>query len=228
MAPYWKTGFSEIMGNHQSHDINKNINYSRIRTRNMPQRLRIWIYAHIGGILNRKWALSVLLFISWLLIQYFFGKKIIGLLLVVYLFILLISSRKPYFPMLIGSIFIIIIFFTPLLDALRDIRDADLQALEGPRQTLKNIYSPNSGQEVLPRQVQQILTLLHSNTIEDFQLSDEIRNDPLLVQRTTEAAWPIKVDGSSHYFIVFNDEMKPYPDCNVIDQAQDVALVYCR
>lgn len=126
-----------------------------------------------------------------------------------------------------GLVLIIILFKTPTIEAWTNLIQANISTVQHLKLSPSNIFSPNSGQEVLPVQVQQMLSLLQTHQIGSYQLSNQLMQNPLIFQRTIESAWPIKMEGKSSHFLIAIEEIKNYASCVQIDQREDVALVYC-
>ncbi|MCJ7702124.1 MAG: hypothetical protein MUO62_11105 [Anaerolineales bacterium] len=126
-----------------------------------------------------------------------------------------------------GLVLIIILFKTPTIEAWTKLIQANISTAQHLKLSLSHIFSPNSGQEVLPVQVQQLLSLLQTHQISSYQLSNQLMQNPLIFQRTIESAWPTKMEGKSSYLLISFEEIKNYASCVQIDQREDVALVYC-
>jgi hypothetical protein len=163
----------------------------------------------------------------WAVIQYSLGNKEYSLFIILVFFILTVF-RPPSFMLIAGSVLIIVLFNTPAMETLAYLKQTNLRTVEQVRLTLDNIVRPDSGQEVLPVLVQEMLTLLRNNHITSYQLSTANRvYSTLIKQRIIEAAWPIKMDNNSPFFLMLPKETINYPDCSVIDQEKETALVYC-
>jgi len=164
---------------------------------------------------------------AWALTQYSVGNKFYGLFIIAF-FVILVIARPPSFLLLAASVLVIVLFNTPTIDTLAQLKLSNLSAGKHPRPFLTRIFSPNSGKEVLPIQVQQMLSLLQEHQIASYQLSNQLDSDPLLKQRIIESAWPIKMDSASPYLLSSLEETITNPACVVIDQRKDVALADCH
>jgi len=133
--------------------------------------------------------------------------------------------------LLVVSVLVIVLFHTPTINTLAELKKSNLSTIQDFKLSLTNIFSPNSGQEVLPVQVRQMLSLLQTHHIASYQLSNQLDLNLLIKQRIVESAWPIKMDKRSPYLLGLVEEIKRTPiwrNCAVIDQREDVTLVYCR
>jgi len=168
----------------------------------------------------------VLIIGLWALFQYHSGYKFYSLFIVA-LFITLAISRREYFTLVMISVLVFVTFYIPVLDTWEKLRLSNLDSIQNPRRTLTSIFEPNSGQEVLPPQVQLMLSLLETNHITSYQLSDRLNADMLINQRITESAWPIKKEPQAYYLLRYSTEIIK-PSCIVVDQRKEIALDYCR
>jgi len=164
---------------------------------------------------------------AWALAQYSLGNKFYGLFIIAF-FLILVIARPPSFLLLAVSVLVIVLFNTPTIDTLAQLRLSNLSAGRHPRPFLTRVFSPNSGKEVLPIQVQQMLSLMQEHQISNYQLSNQLDSDPLIKQRIIESAWPIKMDSTSPYLFSSLEETITNPTCVVIDQKEDVTLADCH
>jgi hypothetical protein len=177
---------------------------------------------------KRKRLAHIFLLGFWAVIQYSLGNGLFGLFIVALLIITLIMPRPPYFAIIAATVLIIALFYTPTIDTWTVLKKSNLSTFQTPKLFLRNIFTANSGQEVLPVYVQQMLPLLQTHHVTSYQLSDQLSQDPLIKQRVIEAAWPIKMDRKSAYILILLKQINNNPACVVIDQREDVALEYCH
>jgi hypothetical protein len=163
----------------------------------------------------------------WALFQFYNGNKLYSLFIVIF-FIALVILRRAYFALVMVFVLVILVSYSPVLETWANLRRSNLDAIQSPRQTLTKIFTPNAGQEVLPPQVQQMLSLLKANRITSYQLSDQLNSDPLTNQRITEASWPIKKDPKAYYLLRYLNETIKQPSCITIDKRKEIALDYCH
>jgi len=178
-------------------------------------------------IYNRKrYVFLFLLFVlAW--IELFWGNKVYGIFIIAF-FIILLVFRPPSFSIIAASALVIVFFTTPTIESLTELRNSNLNTISHPKQPLVNILSPNSGQEVLPLEVQEMLALLQTHNITSYRISEQMEQNLLIDQRIREAAWPIQFDTSSSYLFVSPHDLIIIPNCVVMDQREDVVLEYCH
>lgn len=162
-----------------------------------------------------------------ILMELYLGNYVIALFIFL-CFLILLFSRQHRFFILAILILVIIIPNKNILATMSQLRDIDFPTLQHPKAALTNLFTANSGQDVLSGQVQSMLSLLQVNHLENYQLSNTLANDPLVYQRIIEAAWPIKMSLKSKYYFVLIGEINSYPTCTIIDQRKDVALAKCN
>ena len=161
--------------------------------------------------------------IAWQLENRFFAIFIILFFIVAIYF-----KGRRYFELIIATIIIFTLFNTLTLDSLRILISSDLPSIQHPKAELSKLFTPGSGQEVLPPKVLTMLSILKENGIESYRLSDDFSNDVVIYQRIVEGAWPIKLEETSPFVLIAIDERVDYQDCKIIDEKEDVVLVNCR
>jgi hypothetical protein len=176
---------------------------------------------------NCKWLAHILTLGVWAYIQYSLGNKSYGIFIIAFFFILVLF-RSRAFMFLVVSVLAIVLFNTPTVDTLVKLKQSNSSTFQNITHDLSDVLSPNSGQEVLSAKVQQMLSLLKTNNISGYELSNFLVQDALTHERIIESAWPIKLKRKSLYLLCDIEEIKFYPDCDVIDQRKDVALVHCH
>jgi hypothetical protein len=188
-----------------------NLKFSNIRI--SPEKIRL--------------ILLFLFLVSLAIIEFTWGSIIYGLLIITFCLLSVFSHIKS------PSLFFAIVLLISVVN-LQNISDwvtianssifnihLDIQSV------LTEISTPNSGEEIMPKKIQRMLSLLRTNDIAGYQLSEGIALDSTFIQRITESAWPIKNDDASPYYLCLIEEINTNPNCTVIDQRKDVALEYC-
>lgn len=175
---------------------------------------------------QRSQVVLLIVMAVWAVIQLTRGNWIYSLLLIGLYFMALLY-RRHLFRLLAISVLALVLWETPVVNTVGQIRQAALDALAQPAVSLMEIFTPNFGLYVLPRQVQHSLELLTANEVEDFRLSDGLANNLLYYQRINESAWPKKMALDSQYLLIALDEIFPNFPCTIIEQKKDVALAYC-
>ena len=137
------------------------------------------------------------------------------------------SSRVPVFRLIVAAVLAIVLLRTPAPNTLADLARANLSTALHPELVLGDLFRPNSGQEVLPVQVRQALSLLQMHQVTSYRLSKQLDSNPLLRQRTIESAWPIQISPTSAYRLALLGETGSDVGCVVVDQREDIALEYC-
>ena len=173
----------------------------------------------------RKW-LNIILLGSWALLQYRLGNELYAVC-VVLLFLIFSAPRFRNFTLIAIFALAILVFKMPTVDTLVDIKQANLNTYETFKTSLNTILTPNTGSEVLPKSVRQMLELIKVHSIPDYQLSASMVEDVFIYQRMTEAAWPVKQEKTSHYLFLFTNEKNNYPTCEKIERRENIIIAYC-
>ena len=162
----------------------------------------------------------------WLVIQYSRGNTFLLILFFIVLFSALLFKHRSFLIIAV-TIFLITITSVSTLLSLINLKDIYTNSLKNPYQSFQNIFTPNTGTEILPSQVKQMLIMLEDNHLKDYQLSSELENDIYIMQRMVESAWPIKLENSSLNYFSSRKDLELYASCKILDQKEDVVLVYC-
>lgn len=176
---------------------------------------------------NRKRWVCLFLLFALAGIELFWGDKLLGIFIIAF-FIIFLVFHPPSFAIIAASAMVIALFTTPTIDSLTALKHFNLNTISHPKQPLVNILSPNSGLEVLPIEVQEMLALLHTHNVVNYRISEQMGHDLLIYQRIREAAWPIPYDTSSSFLFLSPKDPIINPNCSVIDQREDVVLEYCH
>ena len=89
-----------------------------------------------------------------------------------------------------------------------------------------DLNNPQTGEYVLERKVQEILTMLRRHGVERYRVSNAIAESPTVLQEIVAAAWPRKLEGDAKAEFAFSAE-PAIPGCTLIDKQPEVSLVYC-
>jgi len=88
------------------------------------------------------------------------------------------------------------------------------------------IFTPRSGENVLPAAAREILGFIRERGLKTYRLSPVLRNDVYLYQRITESAWlEAKPDPSSRYLFIAKSEVSAYKPKGALMERTNVALV---
>lgn len=176
---------------------------------------------------NRRQIVHFFILGIWALIQYSLGNKPYGLFIIAFFFIL-VKFRLPNFTLVAIPVLVIVLFSTTIIDTGAQLKQWNLNTAQNYKRTLIDIFTPNAGQNVLPITVRRMLSLLQDNNITSYRLLDHLYQDPLIMQRIVESAWPIKLDNASPYILRSLDEINNDSRCIEIDHRKEVALDYCH
>jgi hypothetical protein len=173
-----------------------------------------------------NWVLAMALIVVWIRFQFAWGNKYFATI-VIFFALSVLLVRWNQLQLIEAIVLTIILLWTSSFNTMLDIKQATLGAIQDPRPGLTAALTPNSGREVLPEVVQQMLSLLESHQITKFQVSKAIAQDVLVSQRLTESAWP-RIWMESQYLLCGVSEVKQNPTWVIVDTRKDVALVYYR
>lgn len=163
---------------------------------------------------------------AWSIFQYIRGNELYAAYIVL-LYLILLMPRPQNFALVAVSVLVIVLFKTPVLDAWIEIRDTNLRAFQSFKPSISRLFTPDSGREVLPSEVQQMLSLLQENKITGYRLANSIEQDPLISQRIVESAWPMKKEAASPYILYPIEEIADLTGCVEVAKGKDIALVRC-
>lgn len=175
---------------------------------------------------NKFLIINSVLLLAWSFFQYTLLNRFYAVFITVFFFGQLIL-RKRYFVLLAVSVLSVVLFKTPVLDTIQTLKENNVYFIWNPREPITNIFTARAGENVLPNNVQKILSLLRYYEIPSYALSDELAHDSLIFQRTIEASWPKKYDPASAYIFKLHEETELYTDCTLIEQVEEIDLVYC-
>mgnify|MGYP001109620523 FL=1 len=175
----------------------------------------------------RVWlGVVLLLLIGWAAINFTHGHRIYALLIIAFYLVSLLLP-KPSFTLVLVSVIAYMFLSSVSLSAFGQIRKTINVAMEHPSQPLNNLLTPHTGLEVLPEPVQQMLTFIDNYEITSYRLSPQLSADYHIVQRIVESAWPLRMTDQATSVFTAIDETNDFPACELIDQAEEVALVNC-
>ena len=92
-------------------------------------------------------------------------------------------------------------------------------------EVLKNSFKKDYGRSyVVSNEVNKINKILIKNSINNFDISDILKNNVHLYQRIVEFNYPIKIKENSEFIIILKNEELP---CNVVENGTYVKLLKC-
>ncbi len=125
------------------------------------------------------------------------------------------DARGPFFLSSVGI-------------TVRDLHRSALGTLGRFRAFQADLNTPRSGEQVLPIQVQEALTILRGRgrAVKRYQLSDSMAANDWVLQQMVASAWPRKLEkGATARFVLNTDPV--IPGCTLVDRQREVSLVYC-
>lgn len=175
---------------------------------------------------NPRDIIYFLLLTGWSLFQYTRGNELYAISIFL-LFIVLAIPRLRSFALISAFVLVIILFKTPILDTWIEIRETNLLTFQSFKPSIARLFTPNSGRDTLPHDVQQMLSLLQENNITEYRLEISFEQDPLTYQRIVESAWPARQEAKSIHVLLPTSEITKLNNCVELDRRKDVALVSC-
>lgn len=91
---------------------------------------------------------------------------------------------------------------------------------------LSDLCKPGGGENVLPIEVQVMLSFLRSAKADSFTFSRAIAHNVKRTQRLVEGAYPLRVDENAHYHLYMEHEPLPQA-CRPLMNRGGIALAYC-
>lgn len=91
------------------------------------------------------------------------------------------------------------------------------------------IFTPQSGENVLPEPALEILGFIRGRGLTTYRLSPVLRNNVYICQRVTESAWLIaRPDPGSRNLFIDKSEFGAYKSAGAMTEKANVALVLVR
>lgn len=176
--------------------------------------------------LNRKGLVQIFLLGAWAIFQYSRGNELYAVVIIL-LFVVLSIPRLQNFTLIAVLVLVIILFKTSIMDTWIEIREYNLNTFQTFKPSMSKLFTPDSGRDVLPAPVQQMLSILLEKKITEYRLSNAFEQDPQINQRIIESAWPAKKDSASPYLLCSSEEARDMADCFEVARREEVTLVYC-
>jgi cation transport regulator ChaB len=177
-------------------------------------------------IMNYRDYFIMLAFFILALLEFFSENHQYSLLVVGFFVGLIIAKRAKIFIIIIFLI-VICIISSDSMKTINDLVQFNLETIHNPISFVNNIGLPNSGRDILPKKVQQMVFLLENNHVSSYQISEDLRSNGLIYQRIIEVAWPIRKDEEANYVLINFYELGFYSDCDIVAEKGKIALVYC-
>lgn len=176
---------------------------------------------------KRTWFIRIALLGLWSGFLFFMDRPF-DAFAIVFLFLVVLLFRKWPYLLVAASIVVIVGFSTPVLDTWSKLKDLNLSTYHHVPPALDQLFRPDSGRQVLPVQVQQMISLIEAHGLTTYRMSKTLDEDGYVKQRMTEAAWPARSEITSPNLFSGRGDLKDYPNCEMVDQQKDVVLAYCH
>ncbi len=123
----------------------------------------------------------------------------------------------------------LILYRPPIGKSIENLMRSTFHAVRDFRSFQANLATPNSGEQVLPAPVREMLALLRAHHLTAYRVSERIMTaeETLIYQRIVESAWPRRIDSRSGHEFRFVSE-PPTPGCAEIERKKEISLVLCR
>lgn len=161
-------------------------------------------------------------------IEWRFKYRFYPVFIVCIFIVALLFQNRRNFDFIIAIIMVFFILNTTTPNNLSQIKELSGQFIQNPEEGLFQAFTPNTGLEVLPRPVQNMLIMINENSINSYRLSPKFLENKELEQRIVESAWPIKLEETSPFIFITTDESDQYQNCTIIDDSEDLTLVDCH
>ncbi|PKO02594.1 MAG: hypothetical protein CVU43_07190 [Chloroflexi bacterium HGW-Chloroflexi-5] len=172
--------------------------------------------------------LEFLLVLVFAYVEWRFKHRFYALFIIVFFVFTHIFKDRDHKDLIIPILIIFLIFNTLAFDSLLLFRRIDVPSIQHPKSYLKNLFTADTGLEVLPDSVQTMLTMMHAANIENYYLSPDYYGDGEIMQRIVESAWPIKLEESSQYIFISDQDNDLYQDCSFVANMKEINLVKCN
>ena len=171
----------------------------------------------------KRWA-HIGLVLGWAVLNYSVDNQIYGLAILAFFVVLSAVVRRHFLCVGVPAL-LAILLWTPVPATLTALVQSNQAVARQPDSRISAILTPNSGREVLPREVRHMISLLHSRQLDTYRVSDGIRGGPLW-QRLVEGLWPARPDPASPYIFRLSNEQADSP-CRLVQQRENVILERC-
>lgn len=172
------------------------------------------------------WLTSTFLVITMTFVNVLTGHLLLAVLIVVFS-IVAVVIRRPSLVFLLAPVFLLLIFKAQPLNTFGSLREQFTALMSKPEEYLENLFTPNSGTEVLPEEALLIHELVRQFDVSNYWLTDDLQEDNEIKEKIIESVWPVQIDSNSPYVFGYADEFSDRSDCMVIGSCQDIELGYC-
>lgn len=151
------------------------------------------------------------------------GNTLYALLVVALFLVLSLIVRRRFLYVAVPAMLVMLLSTTVQGTAAALIR-SNISMARSFNAQARTILTWESGREVLPLEVQQMLLMLRANKLDTYRVSDQIWRD--FEQRTIEGLWPARLDPASPNRFRLNTDPAD-SSCRFIRQRRNVLLERC-
>ncbi len=151
--------------------------------------------------------LEIILVLLFAFTEWYFKHRFYAIFIIVFFVIVSFFPDRNYKDFVIPIIFVFLAFNSLIADNILLFRRIDVPSIQHPKNQLINLFSPNTGLEVLPDEVQTMISMMHTANIDNYYLAPDLYYNGELMQRVVEGAWPIKLEESSPFIFLPASEM---------------------
>ena len=126
------------------------------------------------------------------------------------------------------AIIVLALFYLQIMHTWSILVKASMALVNNFGQFQTNLATPGSGLDILPSQVQEMRDILQDNPqIVRYQLSQQLKADEFILQRSVETIWPKTLDSAAKGVFILCSELEQYDQCVEVDRGKEIALVEC-
>lgn len=172
-----------------------------------------------------KHFLLFFLVVLWACLNIIAKNRFFALFILAFLFLLLLVRKKKLVLVIIPILFTIF-FNSTILDGLGKIKSSTEHALNSPSTSLNNLFTANSGKEVLEWDLLWMDSIIKEHELKDYRLSPNLLSDHRISHQIVVSAWPAKMEPTSTNIFISTDEIPLYEGYDLFDTEMDIAFVY--
>ena len=118
------------------------------------------------------------------------------------------------------------LFLRSVENTVRDLHRNAVTAIVNFGRFQSDLNNPQTGEQVLPGKVREVLTMLRGQGVKRYRLSDSIAADNWVFQQIIASAWPRKLEADANARLVLNSDPM-LSGCLLMERQREVSLVYC-
>lgn len=167
-----------------------------------------------------------LVVLAWCGLNFIKGHPFFAAMTLVFFFLSILLPKPSIVLVLVLAAFYIV-RYSPSIMAIRAMQRVTNLAFSQPEQSLRDLFSPNSGLYVLPDQVELLQSIVVRYKLPDFRISADFQADYHKMQRIVESAWPVRISENSEFVFITPGESSNFTTCEVLEPGDEVILVQC-